>query len=206
MVKQTRKINNLCSFSDHKYKICVSGAADLLCCSPNIKELGERLGQEIVRQSCILLTGATTGVPYLAAKGAKKAGGVSIGFSPAGSRQEHINTYKLPVDYFDLIVYTGFDYVGRNLILTKSADGVIIVCGRTGTLNEFTIAFETRTPVGVLQGSGGTADLIEPVLSKGYRPKTKIVYDTDPKKLVEKLIKVIAAEQRKTLPKERSAM
>lgn len=191
--------------ADNKYKICVSGAAELSCCSPNIKELAEELGKEIVRQGCILLTGATTGVPYLAAKGAKKTGGASIGFSPAGSRREHINTYKLPTDYFDLIVYTGFDYVGRNLILTKSADGVIIVCGRTGTLNEFTIAFETHTPVGVLQGSGGTADLIEPVLSKGYRPKTKIIYDTDPKKLVEKLIKVIAAEQRKT-SKERSAI
>lgn len=207
-VKKTKKIRKTenVSLTDNKYKICVSGAADLSCCSPNIKELGEKLGQEIVKQNCILLTGATTGVPYLAAKGAKKAGGVSIGFSPAGSRREHINTYKLPVDYFDLIVYTGFDYVGRNLILTKSADGVIIVCGRTGTLNEFTIAFETHTPVGVLQGSGGTADLIEPVLSRGYRPKTKIIYDTDPKKLVEKLIKVITADQRKISPKERSAI
>lgn len=188
-------------FGDHKYKICVSGAAEMSCCAPNIKELAEEVGREIVKQGCILLTGATTGVPYYAAKGAKKAGGVSIGFSPAGSRQEHINTFKLPVDYFDLIVYTGFDYVGRNLILTKSADGVIIMCGRTGTLNEFTIAFETHTPVGVMQGSGGTADLIEPVLAKGYRPKTKIVYDTDPKKLVEKLIKTIATEQKRTIQK-----
>jgi len=199
--KTSNKANNLCSFSEHKYKICVSGAAELGCCSPNIKELGEALGKEIVEQGCVLLTGATTGVPYYAARGAKKAGGVSIGFSPAGSEREHTQTYKLPTDYFDLIVYTGFDYVGRNLILTKSADGVIIVCGRTGTLNEFTIAFETRTPVGVLQGSGGTADLIEPVLSKGYRPKTTIVYDTDPKKLVEKLIKAIVAEQRKNFQK-----
>jgi len=192
--KKTKKADQI-SLTDHKYKICVSGAADIDCCSPNIKGLAEAIGREIVRQGCVLLTGATTGVPYWAAKGAKKAGGVSIGFSPAGSRQEHITTYKLPTDYFDLIVYTGFDYVGRNLVLTKSADGVIIMCGRTGTLNEFTIAFETHTPVGVLQGSGGTADLIEPVLAKGYRPKTKIVYDTDPKKLVEKLIKTIAAEQ-----------
>ena len=102
------------------------------------------------------------------------------------------------MDYFDLIVYTGFDYVGRDLILAKAADGMIIACGRTGTLHEFTVAFETRTPVGVMQGSGGTADLIEPVLAKGYRPKTRIVYDIDPAKLVAKLIKVIDEEQRKT--------
>ncbi|MCD6500577.1 hypothetical protein J7K42_00995, partial [bacterium] len=101
----------------------------------------------------------------------------------------------LPIDQFDLIVYTGFDYVGRNLILTKAADGVIIICGRTGTLNEFTVAFESKTPIGVLQGSGGTADLIKKILEKGYRPKTRIVYDRDPKKLVKKLISLIKKEK-----------
>ena len=180
-------------FGEHKYKIGVSGAAEIGCCSPGATKLAEEVGKEIVRQGCILLTGATTGIPHFAAKGAKMVGGVSIGFSPAGSKKEHVNTYKLPVDFCDLIVYTGFDYVGRDLILTKSADGVIIICGRTGTLHEFTVAFETKTPVGVLQGSGGTAGLIEPVLAKGYRPNTKIVYDTDPKKLVEKLIKAVEA-------------
>lgn len=184
------------NLKEAKYKICVSGAADTTCCCSHIKQLSEELGKEIIKQSCILLTGATTGVPYYAAKGAKEAGGVSIGFSPAGSKKEHINKYKLPIDSFDLIVYTGFDYVGRNLILTKSADGVIIACGRTGTLNEFTIAFETKTPVGVLVGSGGTADLIQEVLARGYRPKTKVVFDANPKKLVEKLIKLINKEKR----------
>lgn len=186
-----------------KFKICVSGAAELSCCCAGIRELGVELGKEIVRQGCILLTGATTGVPYYAAKGAKEEGGVSIGFSPAGSKREHINTYRLPTNYFDLIVYTGFEYVGRNLILTKSADGVIIACGRTGTLNEFTIAFETRTPVGVLRGSGGTADLIPEVLARGYRPKTKIVFDSSPKRLVEKLIKVLEEEKKVALKEKK---
>lgn len=183
---------------DTKYKIAVSGAAELTCCCPNIKDLAEEVGREIVRQGCVLLTGATTGVPFYAAKGAKEEGGMHIGFSPAGSRREHLNRYKLPTEYTDLIVYTGFDYVGRNLVLTKSADGVIIVCGRTGTLNEFTVAFETKTPVGVLKNTGGTADLIDEVLARGYRPKTKVVSDMNPKILVEKLIKLITKEQRKS--------
>lgn len=178
------------------YKIAVSGAADIRHCCPEIKELSEEVGREIVKQGGILLTGATTGAPYFAAKGAKKVKGISIGFSPASTEKEHIKTYRLPIDYFDLIVYTGFDYIGRNLILTKAADGVIIICGRTGTLNEFTVAFESKTPVGVLQGSGGTADLIDEVLKRGYRPKTKIVYDRTPKKLVQKLISLIKKEKR----------
>jgi len=185
------------------YNIVVSGAAELGLCCPNIKQLSEDVGREIAKQGCTLLNGATTGAPYYSARGAKREGGVVIGFSPAGSEKEHIKTYKLPTDYFDLIVYTGFDYVGRNLMLTKAADGVIILCGRTGTLNEFTIAFETRTPTGVLRGSGGTADLIEQILARGYRPKTKIVFSADPKELVEKLIKKISIEKRSSVRKRK---
>lgn len=179
-----------------KLTIAVSGAADVTPCCSNIRELSKEVGEEVVKQGCILLTGATTGAPHFAAKGAKAAGGVSIGFSPASTEKEHIKKYRLPTQDFDLIVYTGFDYVGRNLLLTKAADGVIIICGRTGTLNEFTVAFETGTPIGVLRGSGGTADLIEEILARGYRPKTRIIFDVDPKKLVEKLIKVIRQEKR----------
>ena len=61
------------------------------------------------------------------------------------------------MDYHDLIIYTGFDYSGRNLLLVRSADAVIEVCGRIGTLNEFTIAFEDQKPVGVLEHCGGTS-------------------------------------------------
>jgi len=179
-----------------RYKICVSGAADVSHCCPDIERLSKEIGKEIAKQDCILLTGATTGAPYLAAKGCKEAGGISIGFSPASTEKEHLKKYRLPTDQFDLIIYTGFDYVGRNLLLTKAADGVIIVCGRTGTLNEFTVAFETRTPIGVLEGSGGTADLIEEILKRGHRPEKKIVFNKEPKKLVEKLILAIKKYKR----------
>jgi hypothetical protein len=37
--------------------------------------------------------------------GAKKAGGMSIGLSPASSEKEHAEGYKLPLDYMDLIIY-----------------------------------------------------------------------------------------------------
>jgi len=143
-----------------KYKICVSGAAESSHCSPETLALAEEIGREIVRQNCVLVTGATSGVPYWAAKGAKGEGGISIGLSPAASEISHIKTYKLPTDYFDLIVYTGFDYSGRNLLLIRSADAIITICGRMGTLNEFTIAFEDRKPQGVVIGTGGAAQLL----------------------------------------------
>jgi len=172
-----------------RYKIAVSGAAKTGHCSKNIKKVAEEIGREIVRKNCVIITGATTGVPYYAAQGAKKAGGISIGFSPAASESEHKKVYKLPIDQFDVMVYTGFDYSGRNLLMTRAADAVIVACGRMGTLNEFTIAYEDRKPIGVLLGSGGTADLIKYLTKRPHKKRGPIFYDTNPKKLVQKLVK-----------------
>lgn len=178
-----------------KYKICVSGAAETNHCGEGALESAKELGREIVRQGAILVTGATTGIPYWSAIGAKEEGGISIGISPAVSEREHINVYHLPTDYFDMIIYTGFNYSGRNLLLTRASDGVIFCCGRMGTLNEFTIAFEDEKPSGVLQGSGGTSDMIEDLVSKMHRGSGKITYDRDPKNLVEKVIDLIHKEK-----------
>ncbi|OIP78581.1 MAG: hypothetical protein CO002_00540 [Candidatus Portnoybacteria bacterium CG_4_8_14_3_um_filter_44_10] len=178
-----------------KYKICVSGAAETTHCAEGTLEKGKELGREIVRHNGVLVTGATSGTPYWAAIGAKEEGGISIGFSPAASEKDHVRKYRMPVDYFDIIVYTGFGYSGRNLLLTRAADAVIFVCGRMGTLNEFTIAFEDSKPLGVLIGTGGTADMVRDIIKKSHRPFRKIVYDTDPKKLVEKLIELVKKEK-----------
>lgn len=178
-----------------KYKICVSGAARTDCCAPGAMEKTKELGREIVRQGGIVLTGATTGIPYWAAIGAKEEGGISIGFSPAASEASHVKTYHLPTDYYDMIVYTGFEYSGRNLILTRASDAVIISCGRLGTLNEFTIAFEDKKPIGVLTGTGGEADQIDDIVAQGHRGPGKIIYESDPKILVQKLIELIKKEK-----------
>lgn len=178
-----------------RYKICVSGAAETEHCQKNVLEKAKELGREIIRQNGILVTGATTGIPYWAAIGAKEEGGVVFGLSPAASKIAHTKTYHLPTDYHDVIIYTGFEYAGRNLILTRSSDAVIVVCGRIGTLNEFTIAFEDKKPIGVLEGSGGTADMIPKIVEKSHRGPGKIVYDSQPKALIEKLIPLIDKEK-----------
>lgn len=178
-----------------KYKICVSGAAETDHCEQEALELSKQLGKEIVEHKGVLVTGATTGVPYWAAIGAKEAGGISIGLSPAASEKEHIEAYKLPTDYFDLIIYTGFNYSGRNLLLTRSSDAVIFSCGRMGTLNEFTIAFEDEKPIGVLEGTGGTADMIKEILPKLHKGWGRIVFDSDPKALVEKVLEMVKKDK-----------
>jgi uncharacterized protein (TIGR00725 family) len=179
-----------------KYKIGVSGAAQINHCCKHIKELSREVGREIARQRCALVTGATTGVPYITALGYKEIDGVSIGFSPASSRAAHIKSYKLPIDAFDVIVYTGADYAGRDIIMIKSVDAIIIICGRMGTLHEFATAFETKKPIGVLEGTGGTADKIKYITKGPYRGMKRIIYDKDPKSLVKRLIKLIEKEKK----------
>jgi len=178
-----------------KYNIAVSGAAHVGHCCKDIEKIAKEVGREIAKKGCVLVTGATTGVPYYSALGCKKAGGFNVGFSPATSENVHIKTYKLPLEPFDVMIYTGADYVGRNVIMTKSVDGVIVICGRMGTLHEFATAFEIQKPIGVLEGTGGTADKIKLIATGPFRGVKKIVYDRDPKKLVEKLIEAIKIEK-----------
>jgi len=158
-----------------QYKICVSGAAQTGHCGERAMEQAKLLGREVAKQGAILVTGATTGFPLWAAKGAKEAGGTSLGLSPASTEYEHTNFYKLPLDYLDLVIYTGFGYSGRNLLLTRASDAVLIGCGRVGTINEFTIAFEDRKPIGILDGCGPTAQLIREIMEKGHRHNDNVV-------------------------------
>ncbi len=183
-----------------KYKFVVSGAANTTYCCADAEKKAEELGREIVRQDGILITGATTGIPHLSAKGAKEEGGMSIGISPAATYAAHVKSYRLPTDYFDFIIYSGFDYSGRNLILTKAADAVVVVCGGFGTLNEFTIALEDDKPIGVLTGTCGTADQIYSLLAKIKDPhhhgKGNLIFSDDPKDLVKQLTAIIDKDRK----------
>jgi uncharacterized protein (TIGR00725 family) len=179
----------------NQIKICVSGAAETGHCGIDALDKAKELGREIARQGAVIVTGATTGFALWAAMGAKEVGGLSIGLSPAASEREHVEIYKLPVDFMDLIIYTGFGYPGRDLLLTRSADAVICGCGRIGTIHEFTIAFEDGKPVGVFEGEWETDEEFKYILEKGNRPNPKIVFGENPKELVAKIIELIKKDK-----------
>jgi uncharacterized protein (TIGR00725 family) len=187
------------SKNELRYQICVSGAARGDSVEP-AKELAAEAAREIVRRGHLVITGATRGLPYYAAKAAKEEGGkdiTSIGFSPAASRLAHVKKYQLPLDVFDTVLFTGFEYTGRNLLLVRSSDAVVMVGGRIGTLNELTIAIEERKPIGVLLGSGGMTDEVEHVLKAAKRARTGIIFGHDPAALVDDLIDLIKAKSKK---------
>ena len=90
--------------ANNKFKLCVSGAAETGHCGFDAFEIAKELGREIIRQNGIIVTGATTGFPFWSAAGAKEEGGMSVGFSPASTHQEHTEVYRLPMDHLDMIV------------------------------------------------------------------------------------------------------
>ena len=64
-----------------------------------------------------------------------------------------------------------------------------------GTINEFTIAFEDNKPIGILEGLWKTDELIKEIIAESHRGPGKIVYDSDPKILVEKVLDLVKKEK-----------
>lgn len=179
-----------------KIKIGVSGAAETGHCGTTALDNAKELGREIARQGAVLVTGATTGFPLWSAMGAKEERGVSIGLSPAESEKDHVENWRLPVDYMDLIIYTGFGFPGRDLLFTRSCDALVIGCGRIGTIHEFTIAFEEGKPIGILEGEWTMDEQVRDMIINGNRPADHVFYEKDPKVLVQRIIEMVEKKKK----------
>ncbi|MCX6752593.1 MAG: hypothetical protein NTZ87_03830 [Candidatus Nomurabacteria bacterium] len=188
-------LNSTDKHGHNQIKICVSGAAETGHCGIGALDKAKELGREIARHGAILVTGATTGFPLWTAMGFKEVGGICVGISPAASEREHVEVYKLPLDYMDLVMYTGFGYAGRDILLTRSADAVICGCGRIGTIHEFTVAFEDGKPIGIFEGPWEMGAELKEIIEKGHRVNTKIVNNLDPKKIVEDIIALVKKDK-----------
>jgi len=181
------------------YQICVSGAAK----GDSVEEgkaLAGELGIAIAKAGHALMTGATIGLPNYAAEAYKKAGGkMSVGISPASSKVEHVMKYRLPIKAYDTIIYTGLHYVGRDTLLITSSDAVVSIGGRIGTLHEFTIALETDTPIGFLQGAGGISEEIQNVMTFAHplRPGAFVTFNESPTELINELTRHLDIEHAK---------
>ncbi len=179
-----------------EYKIGVSGAEKTDHCAQGAAAKAREVGRQIAKHKGALFTGACWGMPYEAAIGTKEAGGFSVGVSPAISEKDHYEQFKMPSDKFDLIFYTGYGFSARNVWLMRMTDAVIFICGRMGTLNEFTICFEDDRLIGVLEGTGGSTDMIKEIIKRVNKGPGRIVYESDPKALVEKLCREVDREKR----------
>lgn len=170
-------------------KIGVYGSANSV--KEEVIPKAREIGRQIALQGHVVVTGACTGLPYEAVKGAREVNGKSIGYSPAKDIEEHKNKYGFPVDAADEIIFTGVSLKGRNVLSVEESEVSVFISGRMGTLNEFTIAYDSGKIMGVLVDTGGVADLVKSIIETLKKEtKGKVIYESDPKKLIEKIIEV----------------
>jgi uncharacterized protein (TIGR00725 family) len=171
-----------------KLKIGVMGSASGKLSKAH-KLIAYELGCAIAENGCITITGACPGLPLEAARGASSRGALVVGISPALSEKEHIEKYHSPTAYHDLLIFTGSGLMGREVVNIRSSDIVIILGGHSGTLGEFSIAYDEGNLIGVLQGTNGIASEIRQIV-KFIKKKTgaKLMYGSDPYVLVKRLI------------------
>ena len=166
--------------------------------SRDILQKGYRMGQEIARRGCVLITGACPGLPHQAVLGARSEGGTVVGISPALNFEEHAMKYASPYNGYDAIIYTGSGLMGREIENIRSCDLVVFMGGRSGTLGEFAIAYDEAKVIGVLKGTGGITDKIETIISFIEKNTgAQVVYSEEPAELLNKLI---AVYQERLLP------
>jgi len=154
-----------------------------------LRAKAEGLGRAVAARGCVALTGGTTGLPHLVGAAARAAGALHVGVSPAADEREHVEHYGLPVAGTDVLIYTGFGLKGRNVVLVRSCDVVVIFRGGMGTLNELTIAHDEGRVVGCLTGTGGVADeagrLMQTLRKKAL---AAVLFDADPEALLDKCL------------------
>jgi hypothetical protein len=101
--------------------------------------LAFEVGQGVAKRGAVLICGGMTGVMEHAARGARSAGGLTIGLLPTDNVDD-ANAY------IDVAIATGLGH-GRNAILALTADGVIAIGGGLGTLSEIALALRNRRPI-----------------------------------------------------------
>ncbi len=97
-----------------------------------ILEWAEEIGLELARAGATVVTGGLGGVMRAASRGARGAGGQTIGVLPGADASEANEFVSIPIA-------TGLGVV-RNLVVVTSSDAVIAVGGRHGTLSEIGLA------------------------------------------------------------------
>jgi uncharacterized protein (TIGR00725 family) len=103
----------------------------------------EAVGRLLAEGGCTVVTGGLGEVMAAAARGAKEAGGTTIGILP-GERREDAN------EWVDHAVVTGIGHA-RNLAVVASGEAVIAVGGSWGTLAEIGFALRLGRPVVILE-------------------------------------------------------
>jgi len=102
--------------------------------SDEAKKLAREVGRLIAERDAYLICGGMGGVMEAACRGAKEAGGTTIGVLPTGAKAD-------ANPFVDIPIATGMG-TARNVIIVRTADAIIAIDGSYGTLSEIAHALD----------------------------------------------------------------
>jgi uncharacterized protein (TIGR00725 family) len=147
--------------SSRRRLVAVCGESDP---QTSLADVAFELGRGIAQRDAVLICGGLTGVMEHAARGARAAGGLTIGLLP-GDDPDEAN------EYVQVAIATGLGHA-RNAILARTADGVVAVGGGLGTLSEIALALRNGRPtIGIQTWRFDRDRRTEPELPIAANPK-----------------------------------
>ena len=127
-------------------------------------QLAFKVGHLLARHGFVVLTGGLGGTMMAASRGAKEAGGITVGILPGTSKTSPANRYV------DIAIYTGMGEA-RNVINVKSCKAAIAIGGEYGTLSEISLALKGGCPIILLHSWALTSH-------SGLKPPERLVAET----------------------------
>lgn len=103
-------------------------------CDSDLCQVAEHVGKIVGNLGFALVTGGLTGIMLYASKGAKQAGGTTVGLLPGYAKSE-------ANEFVDIVIPTGLGHA-RNVIVASSGDFIVSVGGSYGTMSEISIALK----------------------------------------------------------------
>jgi uncharacterized protein (TIGR00725 family) len=119
-------------------------------CTDVAREAAYQVGRAIAREGGVVVCGGLGGVMEAACRGARDAGGSSVGIVPSADPSQANR-------YCDIVVATGLGK-SRDFLVAYSGDAMVVVGGGAGTLIEVAAAYQAGKPVVAVRGTGGVAD------------------------------------------------
>lgn len=187
------------------YKIGVFGSSDEEVDAKS-KEKAKELGRVLSSYKLTIITGACSGLPYLAASYGSKNGNPVWGYSPKLDLEgQRLFTPKDNLSIYEKLIYVPKYFVFsndgevckkyRNVISTANCDAAVVISGRWGTMNEFTNLFDMGKVIGVLTRTDGIADELPHLMKKIHKKsKAKVLFSSSPKELVGMVIKELRCQ------------
>ena len=121
---------------NRKPVIAVVGAGK---CSKKLRDRAAEVGKYVAENGGVIVCGGLGGIMEGAARGAKEAGGATIGILPTENKDD-------ANEYIDYVIPSGFGEA-RNMLVIRTADVVVAFPGKFGTLSEMAFAMQAKKPV-----------------------------------------------------------